>query len=641
VSTIKAQRHLDLALITGILMWVAGCAAAQPRLWPGTRESTASSRPTASTVTMEAPFRVASHPLRSDDTATLLGETWTPASLPHSSDSLESSGLPEGGSSFAPRDATTPPSNFRDLTESEMLSLALASSPVLKPLGLRILEHPGTAKTVYDPAITASDPFFGPQAALAEFDSRLSASINSQNNDRVFNNAILGGAVQELVQDLAHVDAGLEKRSLSGGVWQLAWDNRYDANNRGAANRFPNYYEAQLEAGVRQPLLRGAGREFNLIAGPNARPGFNFSNGILIARLNDQISDAEFEIQLQSFVRDLFTAYWDLVRLYRNYESVTAARDLAYQTWQSVRAKNRANLAGGEANKEAQARAKYYGLRREAQVALGGQSGLYVAERQLRNMIGLPIVDGEVLRPVDKPADVRVVFDFDSLVARAMSERVELQRQSLRLRKQQLRLVAAKNFLLPQMDAISRYRLRGFGDDLTGGGPRFASAYDDFFSLDHQEWEFGLEMGVVAGRRQARAAVRNASLQVKREQAVLYEQQRTVSQDVGDAVADVGSSFATLESSAAQVAAARERLRASEVLFASDKIQIEFLLDAQEDLLRAEVQWAADLTRYSLSLVNVNYAAGSLLNDLGVQISESCNETLIGYSSHPGQAESR
>jgi outer membrane protein TolC len=512
-----------------------------------------------------------------------------------------------------------------------MVSLALASSPVLKPLGLRILESPRTAATIYDPAITASDPFFGPQAALAEFDSKLSASINSQNNDRVFNNQTLGGDVQELVQDLVNVDAGLEKRSLSGGLWQIVGVNRYDDNNRGSTNRFHNYYEAQLEAGLRQPLLRGAGREFNLIAGPNARPGFNFSNGIIIARMNDEISDAEFEIQLQAFVRDLFTAYWDLVRLYQNYESATDDRDLAYQTWQTVRAKNRANLVGGEANKEAQAKAKYYGLRREAQVALGGPSGLYVAERQLRQMIGLPIVDGEVLRPIDKPVDVRVTFDFDGLLAQAMTQRTELQRQAIRVRQQQLRLVAAKNFLLPQMDAITRYRLRGFGDDLTGGGPRFASAYDDFFSLDHQEWEFGLEMGVVAGRRQARAAVRNASLQIKREQAILYEQQRRVGQELGNAVADVSSSFATLESSAAQVAAARERLRASEALFASDKIEIEFLLDAQEDLLRAEVGWATDQTRYSLSLVNVNYATGSLLNELGVQISETCNETMIGY----------
>ena len=78
-------------------------------------------------------------------------------------------------------------------------------------------------------------------------------------------------------------------------------------------------------------------------------------------------------------------------------------------------AKNKAKLAGGEANKEAQARAKYYRYCREVQIALGGdggRGGLYVAERQLRLMLGLPAVDAELLRP-DETTDVRVVFDYD------------------------------------------------------------------------------------------------------------------------------------------------------------------------------------------------------------------------------------
>ena len=76
----------------------------------------------------------------------------------------------------------------RPISENEMLHLALSQSPVLRPLGLRILESPESATTVYDRSISASDPFFGPQAALAAFDSTLSASATSQNNDRAFNN---------------------------------------------------------------------------------------------------------------------------------------------------------------------------------------------------------------------------------------------------------------------------------------------------------------------------------------------------------------------------------------------------------------------------------------------------------------------
>jgi outer membrane protein TolC len=205
-----------------------------------------------------------------------------------------------------------------------------------------------------------------------------------------------------------------------------------------------------------------------------------------------------------------------------------------------------------------------------------------------------------------------------------------LTRQSLRLQQQQLRLVAAKNFLLPQVDVIGRYRLRGLGDDLTGGGPRFSSAYQNFFSFDHQEWEFGLEMGAVAGRRQAQAAVRNAALQVSRERVILDEQQRRVRHEISDAYAEVASSYMSMETSHAQVEASRQRLDASEALFAADKIQIEFLLDAQEDLVRAELQLATDQARYAVSLVSVNAAVGTLLEDIGIHVqTTNCQNDMI------------
>jgi hypothetical protein len=139
----------------------------------------------------------------------------------------------------SPRSATSTPDQFWDLTEDEMLQMALANSPVLRPLGIRVLVNPAAVTTVYDPAISVSDPFFGPSAALAEFDSRLNASVNSQNNDRVFNNATLGGDVQELVQDFSTANAGVQKRLFGGGVVTLNTIHNYDNNNR-VGNRFPN-----------------------------------------------------------------------------------------------------------------------------------------------------------------------------------------------------------------------------------------------------------------------------------------------------------------------------------------------------------------------------------------------------------------
>jgi outer membrane protein TolC len=530
-----------------------------------------------------------------------------------------------------PRSATEMPSDFRDLTESEMLSIAMSSSPVLRPLGVRVLQNPESAVTVFDQAIASSDPFFGPQAALAEFDSQLSAGLNHQNNDRVFNNTVLGGDVQELTQDFSTANAGLQKRTRTGATISLGTVHLHDGNNR-QANQFANYWETQYEAGIRQPLLQGGGIAFNEIAGPNARPGFNFSNGILIARLNVQATDADFEIHVRDFVRDLYRVYWDLQQQYARVERIQVAKELAYQTWQSVLAKRNANVAGGEANKEAQARARYYGFVVRLQNALvgdGGQSGLYATERNLRRIMGMPIVDQALLRPIDHAPQAQFAFDFESLASRAIEHRTELKRQSIRVQQEEYRLVAAKNFLLPQLDLISRYRVRGFGDDLTGGGQRFASAYRDLFSLDHQEWEFGVEMGVAAGRRQGHAAVRNASLQVRRERSVLLEQQRTVRHEVANAHAEVASAFAAMSVSQSQVDAATQRLAASQAQFAAGKLQIEFLLEAQQELLDAEIQLAANLSRHALALVNIGVVSGTLLQDVGIHIRRTCCETQL------------
>lgn len=661
VSTFTMSR---LSICLGMIPLVVGCSAnsftkresvtvaAEPS--PASVEATVNTASNQKALQTNNPFQLASARERVEQFATpnqraLADEAWQANSIARGEPRLDANHVTQMGPQVAsvaggatagsnyrtiqPRDATSPPGRFRFLSESDMLSIAFQHSPVLRQLGVRILDNPAAAATVYDSAIASSDPFFGPQAALAAFDSQLSASINSQNNDRVFNNTTLGGDVQELTQDLVNINSGWQKITRSGATWDLGNRIGYDNNNR-AGNSFTNYWETQLEFGVRQPLLRGAGRNFNNIAGPNARPGFNFSNGILIAQLNDRISRDDFQLNLRTYVRDLYAAYGDLAREYENYESVSLSRDLAYEVWQTVLAKSKAELEGGEANKEAQARAKYFSYRRQVQLALGGEGGnggMYVTERRLRQLMGLPAIDGELLKPVRRPVSVKFAYDCENMAARAMTSRVELHRQSTRVHQQHLRLIAAKNFLLPQVDLIGRYRLRGFGDDLTGDGPRFASAQEDFFSFDHQEWEFGLEMGVARGRRQAKAAVLNAKLQLSREQAILDEQRRSVRHEVSDACAEVASAFAALESSLEQVAASRDRLQSSRALFAADKIQIEFLLDAQEELFRAETQLAADRARYSMSLINVSNVTGTLLRDIGINVFETNCASQVHY----------
>ena len=53
----------------------------------------------------------------------------------------------------------------------------------------------------------------------------------------------------------------------------------------------------------------------------------------------------------------------------------------------------------------------------------------------------------------------------------AFHQRPELQERHLKAKKREMELLAARNFPTPRLDAVARYRFRGFGDDLVGAGP--------------------------------------------------------------------------------------------------------------------------------------------------------------------------
>jgi len=74
-------------------------------------------------------------------------------------------------------------------------------------------------------------------------------------------------------------------------------------------------------------------------------------------------------------------------------------------------------------------------------------------------------------------------------------------------------VVAARNYLLPRLDASALYRWRGFGNhliDQTASPDEFNNAVQNLLSGQFQESQLGLQFNMPIGFRQGHAAVRNA-----------------------------------------------------------------------------------------------------------------------------------
>ena len=552
------------------------------------------------------------------------------------------------------RDADAPAEHW-DVTLPEAIAYAIENSAVARDLGAAVLRNPDSVRTRFDPALQYTDARFGPEAALAAFDAEFTAGLLAENNDRVINNQFAGGGVQQFQQDLITATGELNKTAATGTRYALRSFTEYDANNA-PANLFRSAYTQFYEAEARHPLLRGGGVTFNRLAGPDAVPGFY--NGVVIARVNHEISQTEFETGLRDFVSDVTNAYWELYFAYRNLHAKRQARDRATLVAEAFR--DRAEgLGGADAEKEALVREQYFRFQEEVEEALAGRpieftftgsgrgggtfrggGGVQTADRRLRLLMGVPLNDGRVLRPADAdetvPADVS--FDWTVIAARALEVRPELRTQRLRVRRAEMELAAAKNFLSPRLDAIARYRVRGFGDDLLSpdGGPDVtrpgSDAFDTLSSGDFQEWELGVEFSAPLGFRRAHAAVQNAELQTARERALLREQERQVTYDLSNAVAEKARAYQSLQTGLNRHAAAVELLESLENRFGLERPAVEGaeeedeaaggvgefgeldrLLDAQRRATDSELAVFRARAAFEVAVKNVFFETGELL----------------------------
>ena len=520
---------------------------------------------------------------------------------------------------------------YRDMTLDDVLRVALQNSEVLRELGGTVLRNPAGVHSRFTGSLAVTDPRFSPEAALSAFDAQLKASAFFSNNDQLYNNPFFAGGTNAFKQDLHEYEVELSKLTATGSQFALRSFSLHNANNA-PGNIFRSAWDTYVEGEIRKPLLQGGGIQFNRIAGPGSSPG-NY-NGVLIAKVNADIEQTDFEAAVRNYVNNVTNAYWDLYFAYRDLDARNQAMKRALEAWNRIKARSESDLESGAA--EALAREQYFRFKSDVDEAITGRisqgtrtgsgstggtleasGGVMTTERRLRLLIGISITDGEMIRPSEEPLEADVVFNWDIIQNDALQHRPELRRQQMAVRKREMELLAAKNFLNPRLDAVGRYRFRGFGDDLLRTDNNTSvptSAVRNMMGGDQQEWFVGFEYEVPIGYRKAHLAVNNAELRLSRERVIQREQQREVVHDLTNAVADAARAFEACQNSLNRFLAAKELMTAYDVQDAQDMdIDVDHLLDAQRRVVEAEIRYYRSRTEYAVALKNVHLEKGSLL----------------------------
>ena len=212
----------------------------------------------------------------------------------------------------------------------------------------------------------------------------------------------------------------------------------------------------------------------------------------MLARINSDIALANFEEAVRNLVSDVETAYWELYFEYR----VAGRRDCRPRQRLDDLAENlhavRPRRQGWRGREGGPGPRQYFLFRSTAENSL---NSLYVTEAKLRYMLGLAATDGRLIRPKDEPTTAKVAFDWHEVFNEGLARSVELREQKWIVKRRELELIAAKNFLLPRLDLVAQYRWLGLGNDLfavSGGAgsdftPPGSDAYNSLLSGNFQE----------------------------------------------------------------------------------------------------------------------------------------------------------
>jgi len=221
-----------------------------------------------------------------------------------------------------------------------------------------------------------------------------------------------------------------------------------------------------------------------------------------------------------------------------------------------------------------------------------------------------------------------VFFDWDEVLIESLARRAELRKQKWEIKRTELELIAAKNYLLPRFDITGRYRWRGFGHDLLDphrvGRGRFDNAFNTLTGGDFQEWTLGAELEIPLGYRQAHAKVRNAQLRLARNRAVLKEQERKVVQELSDAVARVAQTYSIMQTSFNRRKAAQQYLQSVKAAYHSrpETARLDLVLEAQRRVGESDRRYFASLVEYARSITQVHFVKGSLLDYNEIYLAE-------------------
>jgi outer membrane protein TolC len=407
-------------------------------------------------------------------------------------------------------------------------------------------------------------------------------SLGSMNSNMPLPTSLLTGGTR-VKNDTLNLNAGITQAlPWYGSNVTFSWNNPRTDTTSTFATLNPQY-SPSMTVNFTQPLLR----DFRIDS---------TRQSLLTSSIARDISNTTLRARIINTEANTRNAYWDYVHAGRAVEAAQRSLSLAEKLVEDNRVRVEVGTLAPIDIVQAEAEAA---SRRQSLTA--ADATRRTAELTLKRLIVASTDDALWNASIDPTSAVQVearAVDLEGAVKKALTDRTDLSNARRQLESNDVSIRYLKNQMLPALGATLTYGTRGLGGntfvrqngEVTGTVPGgWADAMKTLSKFDYPTWTVQFNFSYPLGNSAQDASYARAKVQYQQAQAQLRALELQVATEVTNAALNVDSTQKRLDASRAARVLAERRLEAEQTKFEVGMQTNFFVVQAQRDLLDAQI----------------------------------------------------
>ena len=436
------------------------------------------------------------------------------------------------------------------------------------------------------------------QEAEAEFDWVSFLESQWIDTSEPVGNRLTTGGPNRFNDEYLSASAGVRKRNQVGGRLEIGQQFGHQQNNSFFFDP-PNQGTARLTLSYTQPILRGAGREYN-------------TSLILLAETDTDASRDEVAAQLQLHLLDVARAYWGL---YLERGLLLQKRQFYHEAAAVLQKLERRRNIDALQSQILRTCAAVESRRADI---LRAEMAVRNSESRIRSLVNDPTLGDsqtDELVPQLAPGQDRIELDLTTAVETALRNRPEVAQAVKQIQAAGIRLNMSRNDLLPALNVVLESYVAGLR-----GSSDVGAAWMDQYREGEPSYSIGLQYERPFGNRAAQARLQRRQHELRQLQAEMQNVLEAIRlevevnvREVQTAYGEMVANYRAMEAAAVEVEYLQDRWQLLPDSDRSAALFLDALLQAQERLNLAESAYLRAQLNYNLSQMSFRKAIGVLL----------------------------